>query len=133
MTVDGSFLVVDLMKYFTLNTNIALVIPALSLIGFMIAMGRKSAKRREYLRGFDQSTKDEYTILRRSCLWVYDHFVFPYINIFNMIAVFSTVLYLQANSPASKSSSSSLIKLIETTSFATHLTVAFATFFIYSF
>ena len=133
MTVDDSFLVVDLMKYFTLNTNIALVIPALSLIGFMIAMGRKNAKRREYLKSFDQWTKDEYTILRRSCLWVYDHFVFPYINIFNMIAVFCTVLYLQANSPASKSSDSSLINLIETTSFGTHLTVAFATFSIYSF
>jgi hypothetical protein len=102
MSVSDKFAIIELMKYFTLNANIALAIPGLILIAFMISMVRKNVKRNQYLRTVEPSAKDEYTILRRSCQWVYDHFVFPYINIFSMITFFSTVLYLQTFSTTFK-------------------------------
>jgi hypothetical protein len=133
MTVDEKFVTVGLMKYFSLNVNISLIVSALVILSFIFSLTRKYVKRSQYLKTLDQAQKDQYTVLRRSCLWVYDHFVFPYLNLFNMIVFFSTILYLQSLPTASSAQleDSQLNRFIEMTSFSPHLLIAFMTFLIF--
>ena len=133
MTVGQNFVTVGLMKYFSLNVNISLIVPALVILGFLFSLTRKYVKRSQYLKTLDQAQKDQYTVLRRSCLWAYDHFVFPYINVFNMIVFFSTILYLQSLPTASSAplEDSQLNRFIVMTSFSPHLLIAFMTFLIF--
>lgn len=94
MTVKENFVSVELLRYFTFNVNLSLIVPALTILAFVVTMVRKNHIRRQYMRSYEQSVKDRYTILRRSCQWVYDHLVFPSVNLFNMLVVFSAVLLL---------------------------------------
>jgi hypothetical protein len=133
MTVNENFVTVGLMKYFSLNVNFSLIVPALVILGFLFSMTRKYLKRSQYMKTFEQAQKDQYTVLRRSCQWVYDHFVFPYLNIFNMIVFFSTILYLQSLPTVSSAQleDSQLNRLIEMTSFSPHVCIVFMTFLIF--
>ncbi len=133
MTVSENFVTVGLMKRFSLNVNITLVLPALVVVGFLIYLIRKYIKRSQYLKTLEQSEKDQYTVLRRLCQWFYDHFVFTYLNIFNMIVFFSTILYLQSlpNASSAQLEDSQINKFIEKTSFMPHVIILFMTFFIY--
>lgn len=94
-TVGPNFVTVELTKYFFTNVNIPLILPSLALMAFIFTLVRKYSKRNEYLKLRDILLKDQYTTLRRSSQWVYDHFVFPYLNLFNMVIFFSTILYLK--------------------------------------
>ncbi len=98
MTVNKKFVSVGLTKYFFTNVNIPLFIASISLIGFLFILIRKYAKRNQYLKTFIQLYKDQYSVLRRTSQWTYDHFVFPYINVFSMVILFSTILYLNFKS-----------------------------------
>ena len=132
MTVKENFAQVGLIKYFSNNVNISLIFPAIVLIVFIFNLSRKYLRRNQYFKSLDQSVKDQYKVVRRSCQWIYDHFVFPYLSIFNMVIFFSIILYLQTlQIKSSDLENSPVIKLIETTSFAAHLAVTFLTFFIF--
>ncbi len=49
MTVQDNFVIVDLLKYFTINTNLSLATPSIFLIVFSITLVRKNIKRNQYL------------------------------------------------------------------------------------
>lgn len=121
------------MKYFSINVNFSLIVPVIFLVGFLFWLGKKYLKRNTYMKTHDQAVKDQYTVLRRSCQWGYDHFVFPYINIFSMIVFFSTILYLQSLSISRtlQIKNPLLIQFIEMTSFSPHLTISFLVFLIF--
>lgn len=96
MTSSRNFVSVGLLKFFSCNVNFSLVTALLALIVFSVALIKKYRKRNQYLETKEQYLKDEYTKLRRSCQWVYDHFVFPLLIIFSMIIVFCTLMYLNS-------------------------------------
>ncbi len=106
-SVHKSFLFVGLMKYFFLNVNLSLFIPLLMLIIFAFHMVLKFKKRSDYLKSRHQDDKDVYTVRRRTSQWVYDHLVFPFVNIFSMITFFCTILELQSISSQSSVKDSS--------------------------
>lgn len=135
MTVNKNFIMVGLMKFFSLNTNLSLAIPLVALLVYAITLARKYYKRNSYLKTHCLAEKDQYTELRRRSQWVYDHFVFPYINVFNMLVFFSTILYLQSLSSPSKTNlkQSDTISFIEKTSFFPHLIMFFLTLSMYCF
>lgn len=100
-SVDKSFTFVGLLKYFFLNVNLSLVAPVLGLIIFAFFMIRKYKLREEYIRKRQEHVKDQYTVLRRRSRWVYDHCVFPLINLFSMISFFCTIILLSSKLPSS--------------------------------
>jgi hypothetical protein len=91
-SVHKSFLFVGLLKYFTLNVNLSLLLPLLALMIYSVCMVLKFKKRSDYLKNRKQHDKDLYTVKRRSTQWFYDHCVFPFVNLFAMIAFFCTIL-----------------------------------------
>ena len=104
ITVDKQFISSGLMKYFIMNINFPLILLISIFICFGITIVTKFRKRNEFLSTLNQSEKDEYTKLRRSSQWMYDHGLFPMVNIFNLSAFFCTFVYLQSlvsQSPAS--------------------------------
>lgn len=135
MTVNKNFVYVGLMKFFTCNVNFSLIPPVIALLAYSVSLIRKYHKRNIYMRTKDQWTKDEYTLLRRSSQWVYDHFVFPFIIVFNMIIVFCTILYLQSSSETSSTTlnESDNNQILELSSFSPHLTILFFTLAVYCF
>lgn len=91
-SINAQFLSIGMGKNFLMNANISLFPLALIFIVYTITLIRKYRKRNEYLQSKDQGVKDVYTGMRRSCQWVYDHFVFPYVMMFNSISFFNAVL-----------------------------------------
>ena len=78
-----------------------------------------------------------YTVRKRTAQWVYDHCVFPSVNLFAMIAFFCTVLELQS-SPSSSgngedSSGESDLEHVQKTSFVPNIIALFVTFFMFSY
>jgi hypothetical protein len=96
--IHPNFRFVGLNKYFSLNVNLPLILPTVALVAYTIFMAIKIKKRLHYLKSKDQYEKDLYTVKKRTAQWVYDHGVFPFVNIFVMIAFFCTILELQSNS-----------------------------------
>jgi hypothetical protein len=96
-SMHENFVFVGLMKYFFMNVNIPLFAPSLVLVVYAICLVRKYRKRASCLRYKQLKEKDEYTKLRRSVQWVYDHLVFPFINIFSMVSFFSSIIQLSAD------------------------------------
>ncbi len=94
--IPENFRFIGLSKYFALNLNLPLVLPAVALIVYAVWMVMKTKVRSDYLRTRQQYDKDLYTVRRRSAQWVYDHFVFPFVNLFSMIAFFCTILKLES-------------------------------------
>ena len=68
----------------------------IALIVYLIYLARKYYYRTKYIKTSHQYSKDKYTILKRSTQWIYDHFVFPYTMMFNMISFFNLILYLNS-------------------------------------
>ncbi len=68
----------------------------IALAVYSIYFGRKYYYRTKYIKTSEQYSKDKYTILKRSTQWIYDHFVFPYTMMFNMISFFNLMLYLNS-------------------------------------
>lgn len=130
-SVHKSFLFVGLMKYFFLNVNLSLFIPLLILTIFSFHMVLKFKKRFDYLKKRLQGDKDVYTVRRRTTQWVYDHCVFPFVNIFSMIAFFCTILELQSTSFQSSMQDPSIegtFAFVHKTSFVPNLIFVFLTF-----
>jgi hypothetical protein len=98
--IPDNFRFVGLSKYFALNVNLPLVLPAMALIVYAVWMVLKTKVRSDYLKTRQQHDKDLYTVRRRSAQWVYDHLVFPFVNLFSMIAFFCTILELQSITPS---------------------------------
>jgi hypothetical protein len=98
ISVGKEFLAVGLMKYFTLNVNLTLILPALALIIYGILLLVKFRNRSRFLQTFNQADKDDYTDAKRRSQRVYDNGVFPFINVLNMAALFCTILYLESES-----------------------------------
>jgi hypothetical protein len=94
--IPENFRFVGLSKYFALNVNLPLVLPAVALIVYAVWLALKTKVRSDYLKTRQQHDKDLYTVRRRSAQWVYDHLVFPFVNLFSMIAFFCTILELQS-------------------------------------
>lgn len=130
-SVHKSFLFVGLMKYFFLNVNLSLFIPLLMMVVFAFHMILKFKKRFDYLKNRLQDDKDVYTARRRKSQWVYDHLVFPFVNIFSMIAFFCTILELQSSSSHSSMedpSAESTFTFVHKTSFVPNVIFLFFTF-----
>ena len=87
-----------------MNVNLPLTLLVIVLAFYAIALVKKFKIRNAAITTKEQSLKDQYTKLRRSAQWVYDHLVFPVVNIFNMAAFFCTFLYLQSLSAPTSSS-----------------------------
>lgn len=81
-------------KNFLMNANISLFPLAFIFVVYLVFLIRKYAKRNEFIEKKDQGVKDVYTDFRRSTQWIYDHFVFPYVMMFNSICFFNTILEL---------------------------------------
>ncbi len=96
-TVPQNFSFVGLLKFFIVNVNFSLILPFIGIIIFIVYMVKKYQIRNKYLATKDQADKDVYTVRRRNAQWVYDHILFPWINIFNMITFFCTIMYLQSS------------------------------------
>ena len=79
-------------KDFLMNANISLFPLGLIFVMYAVTLVRKYKKRNEYIETKDQTVKDIYTNMRRSAQWVYDHFVFPYVMMFNSISFFNAIL-----------------------------------------
>jgi hypothetical protein len=99
-SIHENFVFVGLMKYFFMNVNLPLFALLLVLVVYAICLVRKYRKRAVCIRYRQQKEKDEYTTLRRSVQWVYDHFVFTFINLFSMVSFFSAIIQLSAEFPA---------------------------------
>lgn len=93
-TVHENFVSVGLMRYFLMNVNFPLIMPIIALIVYGIFMVRKYKQRRQYLRAREVHEKDQYTVKRRTAQWIYDHYVFPLVNLFSLISFFCTILLL---------------------------------------
>ena len=91
-TVNKNFISVGLIKYFVINVNFPLIMPIVALVVYTLCLLRKIRKRAQYIQTHQQSDKDSYTAMKRSAKWVYDHCVFPLVNLFSMIVFFSTIL-----------------------------------------
>lgn len=91
-SINEHFRYLGLAKYFSLNVNLALVIPVLGLIFYSYRMIIKIRQRHKYLRSYHEREKDIYTIRMRSAHWAYDRCVFPLINQFIMISFSCTIL-----------------------------------------
>jgi hypothetical protein len=139
LSVDKGFLFVGLLKYFALNVNLSLIVPTVALIIYTIKTVLKFKKRSDYLKSREQLDKDLYTVKRRESQWIYDHCVFPSINIFSMIGFFCTVLELEsggsANITSEKISEEALEKLdfVAKTSFIPNAIMVFLTFLIVAY
>ena len=92
LSIQDNFRFVGLNKYFSLNVNLPLILPFVALVVFTVWMILKTKKRSDYLKNRLQHDKDLYTVRRRSTQWVYDHLVFPSVNLFRMIVFFCTIL-----------------------------------------
>jgi hypothetical protein len=90
------------MKFFTMNVNLSLSIPLLILLIYGTNLIRKFRKRNQYIQNREQLDKDLYTVMRRSTQWIYDHFVFPAVNVFSIITFCCTILYLGSISKNTK-------------------------------
>lgn len=69
------------------------------IVAYLICLARKYRARTQYLASEEQALKDKYTQVQRSCQWAYDHFVFPYIMLFNLLSFFQCVSLLAVPSP----------------------------------
>ena len=135
MTVNKEFVYVGLLKYFFLNVNWSLIALVIALVGYVTVFARKCYQRNTYIRTRNLENKDRYTMLRRTCQWVHDHFTFPYVMLFNFIVFFCTILYLKSiDKPTSSPLNDSAETLMyEETSFPFHVGVIFLTFAMYCF
>jgi hypothetical protein len=118
-----------MMKYFLLNVNLTLILPAVSLLIYGILLMDKSRKRNLFMRSDLQSDKDEYTEAKRRSQRVYDNAVFPFINVLSMASLFCVILDLESQSA---SEGSNLMLTIEKASFVAHLVVLFVAFIIFT-
>ena len=73
---------------------------------------------------------DKYTDARRSCQWVYDHTVFPFIMMLNMVCFFSNILYFTSKGSDFQSQES---KNMEIASYPTQMLMLLGTLTIYCF
>jgi hypothetical protein len=128
--VSQEFLSVSMMRYFLLDLNLTLVLPALSLIVYTVLVMIKFKKRSNFMKSGLQSEKDLYTFSKRRSQRVYDNAVFPFINVLNMASLFCAILDLESSSSAEHSN---LIANIEKSSFIAHMTLLLVTFTIFSY
>lgn len=80
-----------------MNANFFLIPVFIAVLAYAFSLFRKYRQRSQYVENKHQEQKDRYTEYNRSALWVYDHFVFPYIMMFNPIMLFNTILYLYSD------------------------------------
>ena len=129
--VSEEFLSIGMLRYFLLNVNLTLILPALSLIIYSILLMIKFKKRNNFMKSGLQSEKDTYTAAKRRSQRVYDNAVFPFINVLNMASLFCAILDLESSS--SSGEHSDLIMAIEKSSFIVHMIILFVTFTIFTF
>ena len=119
-----------MLRYFLLEVNLTLILPALSLIVYAVLLMIKFKKRNDLMKSGLQSEKDLYTFAKRRSQRVYDNAVFPFINVLNMASLFCAILDLESSSSPEHSD---LIAKIEKSSFVAHITVLFVTFTIFTY
>jgi hypothetical protein len=99
--VSEEFLSVGMLRYFLLNVNLTLILPALSLIIYGILLMIKFRKRNNFMKSGLQSEKDLYTDAKRRSQRIYDNAVFPFVNALNMASLFCAILDLESSSSSS--------------------------------
>jgi hypothetical protein len=94
--MNKNFVRIGLMKFFVMNVNFSLILPCIAVIVYFGYLMRKYKIRSKYIKNRIQSDNDVYTVIKRSGQWIYDHCVFPLINVLNIISFSCTILYLRS-------------------------------------
>ena len=95
---------------------------------YLISLTIKYYSRNKYLESKEQTEKDNYRDLRRLAQWVFDHFLFPYVMMFNLFVFFFTIEEL-----SKKPSSTDIYDKLKLHSFPVHLILTFMNFGIYCY
>jgi hypothetical protein len=131
--MDREFLEIGMKSFYLLNVNLSLLPIVIVITVYIVSFARKAIMRNLYIETREQEKKDRYTMLRRSCQWVYDHFVFPSTMLFSLISFFYTILELTKHDPKDSQSEVTSPQQLEVSSFSVHLIVLFMTTGIYCF